>query len=157
MATMTPRLRRAARVVVLDEQDRVLLLRYDGHGGFWALPGGSLEDGETYPQAARRELREELGAHDVTLGPHIAVRTSEHPVAGQPTRQVERYYLTHITTSQLAAGDPTQPDEIQAHRWWTAAELHTTDQTVFPAGLADLLDTIRAGRIPPHPSNSPAD
>ncbi|MEV8527120.1 hypothetical protein AB0451_23560 [Streptomyces sp. NPDC052000] len=38
-------LREAARAVVLDADQRVLLLRYDENGGFWATPGDSLEPG----------------------------------------------------------------------------------------------------------------
>lgn len=65
-----PRLRPAARVIVLDHDDRLLLLRYDEAGHiFWAVPGGSLEDGETYEQAARRELYEELGLTSSWSGP----------------------------------------------------------------------------------------
>jgi 8-oxo-dGTP pyrophosphatase MutT (NUDIX family) len=66
----TPALREAARAIVLDPDDRVMLLRYDENGGFWATPGGSLEPGETHRQAVVRELREELGVQHVTLGPH---------------------------------------------------------------------------------------
>jgi 8-oxo-dGTP pyrophosphatase MutT (NUDIX family) len=65
----TPALREAARAIVLDPDDRVMLLRYDENGGFWATPGGSLEPGETHRQAVTRELREELGIQHVTLLP----------------------------------------------------------------------------------------
>ncbi|NMI54562.1 hypothetical protein HEP83_02120 [Streptomyces sp. RLA2-12] len=40
--TSTPPLREAARAIVMDADDRVLLLRYDENQGFWATPGGSL-------------------------------------------------------------------------------------------------------------------
>ncbi|MFD8133653.1 MULTISPECIES: hypothetical protein [unclassified Streptomyces] len=42
MTTSTPPLREAARAIVMDADDRVLLLRYDENQGFWATPGGSL-------------------------------------------------------------------------------------------------------------------
>ncbi|MGW2650006.1 NUDIX domain-containing protein [Streptomyces sp. NPDC001393] len=59
MTSSTPPLREAARAIVLDADDRVMLLREEG--GFWATPGGSLEDAEDYATATLRELSEELG------------------------------------------------------------------------------------------------
>jgi 8-oxo-dGTP pyrophosphatase MutT (NUDIX family) len=82
----TPALREAARAIVLDPDDRIMLLRYDENGGFWATPGGSLEPGETHRQAVIRELREELGVQHLDLGPHLAARTKDHRVAGRPGR-----------------------------------------------------------------------
>lgn len=49
-----------AGVCVLDHQNRVLLQRR-GDNGLWSCPGGGLEPGESFEQAARRELREETG------------------------------------------------------------------------------------------------
>jgi 8-oxo-dGTP pyrophosphatase MutT (NUDIX family) len=47
-----------ARVAVIDDQDRVLLVKqtYDPR---WILPGGGVDRGETIQQAAIRELHEE--------------------------------------------------------------------------------------------------
>jgi ADP-ribose pyrophosphatase YjhB (NUDIX family) len=47
-----------ARVVVIDNQDRVLLVR-PGYVTGWTLPGGGVDKGETLRQAAIRELHEE--------------------------------------------------------------------------------------------------
>lgn len=54
-------------VIVLREQ-RLLLGRRDkaGEAVSWSLPGGTLEDGESFEQAARRELVEETGLHAAT-------------------------------------------------------------------------------------------
>ena len=147
----TPAPREAARAILLDLDNRVMLLRYDENGGFWATPGGSLEPGETHRQAILRELREELGVQHVALGPHVATRTKEHPVAGQPVRQSERYYLARIPEAAVRPGSATQTDNIRESRWWTLAEMSSTGQTIYPAGLGTLLQSVLADGPPEEP------
>jgi len=53
----------ASCLVVVDPSDRVLLVKrnMEPQKGFWCLPGGFMELGETPEQAALRELKEETG------------------------------------------------------------------------------------------------
>ena len=62
--------RLAARVVLLDPDHRVLLMRYDDgppNGSHWTTPGGGLNEGEDFPAGAVRELAEETGWTDIPL------------------------------------------------------------------------------------------
>jgi 8-oxo-dGTP pyrophosphatase MutT (NUDIX family) len=52
-------LKQAAGVIFHQDEFILLLRRTDGQG--WAFPGGGVERGETHEQAARREVREEIG------------------------------------------------------------------------------------------------
>ena len=144
-------MREAARVIVLDADNRVMLLRYDENDGFWATPGGSLEPGETYEDAARRELGEELGLDHVDLGPTIATRSSDHLVAGAAVRQIERYYVARVDASAIDPTNASQPDQITTWTWWTLAQLRISDETIYPKGLADLLATHLTGGVVGNP------
>ena len=137
--------RRAGRVVVLDPGGRVLLLRYDNDpplGRHWATPGGGLNPGESYAAAASRELAEETGWGDVALlgEIHRDVRAVEHD--GRIVRQHERLFLARTDRACRELGDVAAMhacDGIAAWRWWTLAELDTTAEVIWPAGLAGLI------------------
>ncbi|MFJ8140819.1 NUDIX hydrolase [Streptomyces sp. NPDC096013] len=151
--TTSPPLRKAARAILVDADDRVLLLRYDESGGFWATPGGSLEPGEDDTTATLRELHEELGIDEraVELGVQLAERSKDHLVGGHPVRQVEKYFLARVDAGAVDPARATQPDNIREYRWWTVPDLRCTEETVYPVGLAELIARVRAGRIPQHP------
>ncbi|CUU61223.1 ADP-ribose pyrophosphatase YjhB, NUDIX family [Parafrankia irregularis] len=147
----TPPLRKAARAVVLDPDQRILLLHYDENDGFWATPGGSLEPGEDYPTAVLRELREELGAENVDLGAQIAERRTDHPVGGLQVRQVEKYFLARVVPADIDPDRATQPDNIRSQRWWTLENLQTTRETVYPHNLGELVTGVLAEGPPEKP------
>jgi 8-oxo-dGTP pyrophosphatase MutT (NUDIX family) len=143
--TPRPRLRQAGRVIVLDPEDRVLLFRYDDgppNGRHWCTPGGGLDDGENHRAGARRELAEETGWTDVPLGPEVYEWTRTLGFANALVRQHERFFLARVEVARRGLGEVTDmhvSDGIAAWRWWTLAELVSTDEVIWPAGLADLI------------------
>ncbi len=55
-------------IIVLDSENRILLVRYCEDNS-WGIPGGMMEIGESVDESARRELLEETGltAKNMTL------------------------------------------------------------------------------------------
>ncbi|MGW1894973.1 NUDIX hydrolase [Streptomyces sp. NPDC002004] len=142
--------RKVARVVLLDPEDRILLLHGHEPGDraddWWFTPGGGVEGDETREQAALRELAEETGITDVELGPVLWRRLCSFPFAGQRWDQDEWYYLarTRRTAPTPAAALSDGLTELERRtvagaRWWTCRELTEAHETVYPTRLAGLL------------------
>ncbi|MFF4101700.1 NUDIX hydrolase [Streptomyces sp. NPDC001903] len=97
-------------LVVTDADGRVLLGQ--AHDGRWELPGGKVDPGESFEQAAARELAEET---DLRVAPEdvriLVVQLS--PEAGT-TR------LTAGAVTGAAAGTPevTEPHKILRWQWF---------------------------------------
>ncbi len=137
------RLRRAARLIVLDAEGRALMFRYDvpGRPPFWVTAGGECEPGESFEDAARRELLEETGivAHP---GPQIAQMTPEFiTVQGEPVQADERFFLIRVTHAHIDTSGHTETEQalMTQHRWFTQDELDSWHEPVFPAKLADMI------------------
>jgi 8-oxo-dGTP diphosphatase len=152
------RIRKAVRALVLDPQQRVLLVRFQfpGEGTRWALPGGGLEPGESDHDALRRELVEEVGLHDPTIGPHIWNRL--HIVAfvdGSHDGQRERIYLVETPAFEPApvmSWEQLNAEYLFEVRWWHVDELSDG----LPFGPQDLHTQLR--RLLQHgPPISPVD
>src|SRR5215510_4446834 len=90
------RIRPAGRVILLDPDNRVLLMRYDDgppNGVHWSTPGGGLNQGEDFAAGAARELAEETGWHDIVLLDEIHQWTHAMEYDDAIVKQTERFFL----------------------------------------------------------------
>ena len=153
-------IRDAARVLLIDDRDRVLLFRFgpNHHGRyFWICPGGGLEVGETHEQAAHRELLEEVDMAGVDLGPCRWQREYTFDWFERRVCQRERWYLVRCPAQELEGEhlERLRAEGIHAARWWTLAELRATNELLSTRRLADLVADVLAGRIPDEVTSLP--
>ena len=140
--------RRSARLLIVAPDGRLLLFRYeDGREPpFWATPGGQLLPGETFEQAAARELAEETG-FDAPIGPLVRTREAVF-AAGDvgPARWVERYFLVRAAGTPACGGWTMEERRtIQESRWWSSAELQASPVRLLPDWLPAVLAELVSG------------
>ena len=148
--------RHAVRVVVRDCEGKILLFRTRDvtepeQGEWWELPGGGIDAGETYLDAAVRELREETG-----------IRVSAAQV-GKPSwrrtasfRHRELRHLQHELVVQVRLDVPgTAINEAERFdyeredyfdfRWWSIREVVSSSGPFYPGRLPALLQPFLDG------------
>lgn len=145
---MDPVFRQAARLLVIDPDDSVLLFQYeDDRRRWWATPGGGLERDETFEQAAAREAAEELSLTLMTFTP-LWCLTVDFSFRGQSIQQVEQYFLVRLSRDDLGLGemvsDAHRREGIVAAHWWPIEEIETTSEQVFPENLCERGRGLRA-------------
>jgi len=142
--------RPAARILLVDGEDRVLLMRFtpDDRPPLWCTPGGAVDPGESYAQAARRELWEEVGL-DIDCGPEVAQRICEF-LTFERVEVIadERYFRVDIDRHEVRAGALTDLEQrvLAGSRWFARAELADWPETIYPADLEQLLDETEPAR-----------
>ncbi len=142
--------RETARIMLVDEQNRILLLKthFDPEVGLpprWLTPGGGIDSGETTLEAAVRELREETGMRvdPEDLGEPALVSSGRWDWADGLS------YHTYTDTIYELKVENFEPDtsgftqdelrDILEYRWWTIRELMESDEQLAPHELRKWL------------------
>lgn len=148
--------RNVVRLVVIEASGRVLLLHVRDatqpeFGTAWELPGGGLEAGEDYVQAAIRELREETG---IEIGPDCIAAPSWHREVSYVYRNVHRHQHEIVACARLADALPTiggsnrpgwEKDDVLGAQWWSVDEIAASNERFYPKSLARLLPVFLRG------------
>ena len=133
------RIRPTARLIVVIPDQRVLLFRVqaqilvdvnDLRGSnkpqeFWIPPGGGVEDGESFEQAALRELTEETGIELTDIPPHLLEHDKILHADNEDVLFRLRYFPVWVEHQEISLTGQSAYEMagLREHRWWTIDEL----------------------------------
>lgn len=117
------------RVVATDPQGRVMLVKHTYLAGWW-LPGGGVDRGETTPDAAVRELREETGLVATAPPRLISVHSNERFFRGD--------HVLVFGVDDFTVGERTSHGEIAETGWFDPADLPEDAHRSTRARLAEV-------------------
>lgn len=139
MATAYPEHPRPSCHALIHQNNCVLLVQRatEPFKGWWGLPGGSVELGETLEEAVRREAREETGL-DIAVNRYLGYRDA---IQRDDSGQVRFHYVVHYFLATAAAGRLQAGDDAARAEWIdmsSVKDYQVTDsvyQTLQSAGL----------------------
>lgn len=135
------------KLLLLDEESRVLLVHAkDPATGneSWYPVGGGVESGETLQQAAAREAYEETGLEVLPAGTHVWFRDHTYRFDGRVVEVHEDWWHHSVRHFDPVPAGLTRSESrsVVGFRWWSAGELMSTTDAVFPPRLGGLLMTL---------------
>ena len=94
-------------VLLEDDEGRIMLVRHNYGPEGWAMPGGGLKRGEDPAEAARREMREELGCELEALE---RLRVIDEVLGGCP-------HTAHVFRARPTSDPQVDNRELAELRW----------------------------------------
>ena len=148
--------RNVVRLIVLDAEDQLLLFQirepmHPEQGTCWELPGGGIDNGETYVSAALRELHEETGfrAEPDDVGEPLWRRRATFRHAGTRRLQDEVVVVVRVAGSGPSVDETRQlADEkatFRGYRWWSVSEIEASSERFYPGNLPAYVRRVLAG------------
>ena len=101
-----------------------------------------MEYGETFQQAALRELKEETGFSVDCIGEEIGKSLFElELVDGEVVWAEERFFAARTGREMISKQNWTELElQVMAdHRWWSIEDIQKTSEIIFPEAILDLL------------------
>lgn len=145
-------------MVLLNGRDEVLVFRHIGERrSYWVLPGGEVGEGESWVEAAAREMWEERGISGVPIGPLLWTRRAPGHQNSQALISDERDDLVRCGMQEVTnARQLAEEKRISTrNQWWSPAAIQALRDRFHLERLADLLLSAVENQISPSPLSRP--
>lgn len=127
-------------LVYNTEEDIEVLLIENDWSSKWLMPGGGVEEGEGFEDAAVREVREETG---VEITPDRPLRIEKQYICHGEKPPIENYsliYSAEADSREIEQGSNIEGEEIKSAKWFNELPEQTRDRELIRRFLDSLED-----------------
>lgn len=131
----------AAGGVVVDDSKEVLMIF---RRGFWDMPKGKIDEGETKEVAAIREVQEETGVQQLTLKSFLC-ETNHFYRDRSHQRCIKKTYWYEMATSEKVLTPQTEED-IEIAQWTTLDDFLSKNPKIYK-NILKVIYTYQAQQL----------
>ena len=134
----------AAGGLVFNDQEELLMIF---RRGFWDLPKGKLDKGETIEQCAVREVEEETGIRNITVVRFISITLHEYFDTYLDENVIKESHWFHMTVKGHQILVPQTEEDISIIKWVSKAQLPEYLNNTYP-NIESVLKTFFSTQQP---------
>lgn len=153
------KIRKSARAIVINSKNQMFLFQYmfdylEDSKAIWITPGGSLEEGESFVDALKREVYEELGVQLTKESPEVYYRNPIYTLKnGEKVQSVEKFFLVVLEEKSFSFDHWTESEKkrMRAGKWWSVDEIEKSEDEFFSKDIARMLKELASRKLPEEP------
>ena len=153
------KIRKSARAIVINNKNQMFLFQYmfdylEDSKAIWITPGGSLEEGELFEDALKREVYEELGVQLTKESPEVYYRNPIYTLqSGEKVQSVEKFFLVVLEEDTFSFDHWTESEKkrMLAGKWWSVDEIEKSEEEFFSKDVVRILKELSGRKLAEEP------
>ena len=153
------KIRKSARAIVINNKNQMFLFQYmfdylEDSKAIWITPGGSLEEGELFEDALKREVYEELGVQLTKESPEVYYRNPIYTLqSGEKVQSVEKFFLVVLDENTFSFDHWTESEKkrMLAGKWWSVDEIEKSEEEFFSKDVVRILKELSGRKLAEEP------
>jgi len=152
-------IRKSSRAIILNKKKQMFLFQYQfdylaDDEAIWITPGGGLEVGESFDDALKRELYEELGIQLKQSYKQVYYRNPIYTLKnGNQVQSEERFYLIYLNEETFLYDSWTESEKkrMLKGKWWSVEEIKLSSDKFFSEDILSIITNLSDGIMPQEP------
>lgn len=155
------KIRKSSRAIVLNKDNQIFLFQYkfdylEDNNTIWITPGGGLEEEESFEDALKRELFEEMGVKITESCPEVYYRNPIYTLKnGEKVQSVEKFFLVAVEDDEFSFNHWTESEKkrMLAGKWWSVEEIEQSKDEFFSKDILRIMTELSDEKLLTEPKS----